>query len=293
MVTPELMQYVKTQQQNGQTIDIIKSNLIAKGWQEDDLDSAFERITLNSLPTASSSNIPHSNPAAKGFPLTLVALLVTGLVLAGGGIIAFNSFRKNASSPEKNLTAISTSPSPTSTPSPTFTPPVSPTITQKNAEENILYSSPEQGYGFRYLKSWKIDKQGTLTVLVDPSSPDAQQCAALLEKILACDIMVSSVPYYEAPSAGTGVTAIEQPPVKSHNDQVKDIAAQMTVGTVTPITLLNLSGYEASTTNSDGSTYNVLLQGSKNMILVQFPNKKIKTDLNQEQLAVLNSISEP
>ncbi len=286
MVTQELIQYIKTQIQAGQTKETVMSNLIANKWSESDIESAFQTIRPNLNSAASSNSTPSSNSSNKSFPLILVLVLIVCLVLVAGEVFVLNSFIKNKPSSDRNaLTNLAQA-----SPSPLI---ITPTIAQNNPDENVLYSSSQQGYGFRYIKSWKIDKQGALTVLVNLDNAKFQECAATLEKILACDIAVSTIPYAGEVTTAPGVSVSGFPTEKTHDEQVKDLATQLAAGnTIASTSFNNLRGYEAPTTNPDGSTFNVLLQGSKNMILVQFPYKKMKSDLTFGQLIVLNSIIE-
>jgi len=283
MVTQELIQYIKSQLQSGQTKDAIKSNLITNGWFASDIESAFQTLMPNPTPEVSQQNPANLSKSHSLSPILVIVIFF--MILGVGGIIYAAFFRNINPSSKKEVL----SPTPTIQ----LTTIISPTIGQNSPDETIFYSSPEQGCGFRYLKSWKIDKQGTLTVLADPNNANFQQCNATLEKILACDVAVSTIPFTGTTSTAPGVTVSGLPPEKTHDEQVKELATQLAIGNnITSTTLNNLMGYEAPSTNSEGSTYNVLLQGSTNMILVQFPYKKTRADLNQGQLMILNSISE-
>lgn len=158
--------------------------------------------------------------------------------------------------------------------------------------ETVFYSSPDQGYGFNYLKSWKVDKGGSLTVLADPSSPNKGQCAAKIANLPACNVVVSTLPYQGSLSTAPGVT-IKAPATVPNDQQVKNLAVQIATDQKTdPITIGNLSGYTALTTNSQGSTLNILLQGNKNMLLIQFPNIASRSALSDGENIVLNSLVE-
>ena len=80
---------------------------------------------------------------------------------------------------------------------------------------------------------------------------------------------------------------------KSHEEQVKDLAQQLSSSDIIkPITINEMVGFSAITSTEEGSTYNVLLQGSDVMLLIQFPNKDSQDSLNAGQLILLNSIQE-
>jgi hypothetical protein len=262
----------------------------------------------NSQPQVFSQNqhpnipIPHPpnelNNHLNNKKILLISIIVISIIVGIGASI-FLGINEKTKKKESTINSLNISPtinSPLSFGKVNVSPNISsaqtntPIITQSNLEGISTYSSPEQGYGFQYLKLWQVKKQGTATSLVSPENQNSKdQTIALFG-----DVLVSSIPY--AGPIGTpvpGVTAMVNPPFKSHDDQIKDLANQMTVGNkITPITLKGLSGYEAPSTVAEGSTYNVILQGSKNMILIQFPNKKSRLDLNLGQTTVLESIAE-
>ena len=277
MVTPELVQYIKTQLQNGIPTDAIRTSLMSSGWPETDISSALQTLIPSSAPVPQTNTLNTSVPASK-FPMVLIIFLFVFLVLAAGGVFAYFKLVKN---------------NPTPTPTPTVSLSPSPNLNSNSTEDTILYTGSGQGYSFRYLNSWKLDKQGSLTVLASPDNPNAGQCAATLEKITACDAVISTIPYQGLASTAPGVTVSGLPPVKSQDEQVKDLATQLSLGnSAIAITVNKLMGYDAPSSDSAGSTENILLQGSKNMILLQFPNKKSKADLTPGQLTILNSILE-
>jgi len=155
-----------------------------------------------------------------------------------------------------------------------------------------LYESPEQGYSFRYIKTWKIDTQGSLTVLTDPAKPNVTKTATGLEKLGQSDVAISTVLYAGIIITTPGITYIG-PTFAPHDQQVEDLATQLAFGNkILPTTVNGLAGYVAVTTKEGGSTYNILLQGSKNMLLIQLIGKKSRLELNRGQSIVLESIVE-
>lgn len=283
MNTQELIQFIKTQLQNGQTKEAITANLISQGWQPPDIESAFN--SLSSPPTLISNSTiitppnttPNITPTAKHFPFMIVIILITFLSLVGTSIFVLTQVQKNQPASEQN-TITNYNP-----------PPLSPT-SQPPSEEIVTYSNPEQGFSFQHLQSWQISTQGTAVKLVSPENQNSPDQTITLFG----DTLVSTIPY--SGPIGTpvpGVTVVDQPTSKPREKQIKDLATQMAINnTITPITLNGLTGYEAPSTVSEGSTYNVILQGSKNMLLIQFPNKKSKSELNEGQLMILNTIVE-
>lgn len=233
--------------------------------------------SINVTSAISPPPVPNVPTPKKTPNLLLIAVIViVVLLLAGGGIL---------------LTKPAPSPTPIATDGPSFKLPSAPTVATNSG--TLTYSNIQQGYGFNYLKSWIVDMQGSLTVAADPAFPDSKQCAASLEKLLACNAMISSIPFMTSPTTAPGVTISGTPPIKAHDQQTQDLASQLAVGSkATPIMIGTLSGYEITTTTTEGSTYNVLLQGQKNMILVQFPNMKSRTDLSNGQSTILQSIIE-
>ncbi len=274
MVNQQLIEYIKKQLQNGVSKESIISNLIAKGWQSTDIESAFQMLTPNQPLTTPVTTMQNIKPTTKPFPV--VAVIICLILLAfGGGTIFFLSSRTS----NKPSSQINTIPSIQKS-----LPTLQPT---KNIEETILYSSPEQGYGFRYLKSWKITKQGTATSLTDPQAKSDSTTQ------LFGNVIVSSIPYSGNVSTAPGVTIVSAPVAQPHETQVKDLALQM--ATDEKITLIkegSLNGYETITSANGGFTYNLVLQGSKNILMIQFPNKKNQADLNQGEKIIIDSIVE-
>lgn len=147
-----------------------------------------------------------------------------------------------------------------------------------------LYQSTEQGYSFTYPSSWKAEKQketakqrGKVTIVKSPEtqkkSPDKNPFPG--------DAFVLSVPYV----GGT-------PP---HAQQIKDMIEQARLATdktTQAVTVGDLSGYTAVTTASNGAVLNIVLQGTKNMLLIKFPDITSMGSLNDGQSMILRSLKE-
>lgn len=147
-----------------------------------------------------------------------------------------------------------------------------------------LYQSSEQGYRFTYPSSWKAEKQketakqrGKVTII---QSPETQK-KNLNNTLFPGDVFVLSVPYVG-----------DTPP---HAQQIKDlirIGRLATDDKIQPISIGNFTGYTAVTTASTGAVLNVVLQGTKNMLLVKFPNITNMESLNNAQLMILRGLKE-
>jgi len=286
MADQELIDYIKTQLQAGESTDAIKTSLADQGWQSADIEAAFQVVSAN--PPIQLPETPPVQPsgAKKLFPLMALGILC--LLAVGAGILLFAGNKKTPQPAVKKIIPTPSITIPTEEPAPTdksFESDAVPSV--QNGNDTLLFTSAQHGYSFRYLTAWKLEKKGSLTVLRVPSGGMAEG-----------DALVSAVPY----AAGTTiipaihipeVTAIIEPTVAAHDQQVKDLATQLALGNkILPTTVNGLAGYVAVTTNEGGSMYNILLQGSKNMLLIQFPGKKSRLELNRGQTIVLESIAE-
>lgn len=291
MELQELVSYIKTQLQNGQSEDTIRPVLTARGWQSSDIDVTFQSINSNSQTSPLQNDVTVNNTKARSHIVILLVIIFAFLILGAGGIYAYFLMTGGKNNINTQTSTVSSPTLPTSSPFSGLNPDPA---NQAGSGDITLYTSPDQGYGFRYIKSWKLNKQGSLTVLTDPQSPQSKECDAVLEKITACDILVSTIPYQgEAVTAVPGVTITGTPPPQTKAEQVRNLATQISTDQKVTTTAEGvLNGYASVSTTNDGSTYNVLLQGSKNILLIQFPNKKSKTELNLGQLTTLSSITE-
>lgn len=277
MITPQLLEYIKTELGKGQTTDTIRTTLINQGWQVVEINQAFQSLTTQSpaLPKTQILNHSSKNGILLGVVLFIIAI--------GLGSSAF--YFLHSSQTKMSLTT------PTKIPDPTIMPGITSqaVITANEAItpspvkiETAIYSSTEQGYSFTYPKSWKIQTQGTATSLVSPESKNS----------IFGDVIVSKNPYMGSSVLSPNVTMVA-PTIPSIDQQIIDLANQLASDKkITPVTVGQLKGYEATSTTPDGSTYNILLQGTKGFLMIQYPSKKSRAELDQGQLIILNSFIE-
>lgn len=160
-------------------------------------------------------------------------------------------------------------------------------------ENTYVYSDPEKKYSFRYLKKWKIANKSTVTILTDPAKLQSQQCDVLLPGMLYCDILISTIPYFDPNLIGPEVNFNVIPTAAPIPQQVKNSAEALFGSNAIQPTLINdYRGYQATTQVEGTYIYNILLQGKKSMLLMQFPGKWSQSTLNLGQRTVLDSIAE-
>lgn len=90
MVTPQLLDYIKQQLQNGVNKDQLKNTLIISGWNEKDVNEALNQTNGFSRNNA---GISRSNPFKK-LPTILVICAIL-IMLISGSIYAFNIYVKS------------------------------------------------------------------------------------------------------------------------------------------------------------------------------------------------------
>lgn len=248
-----------------------------------------EQFSTNDSPSqfAAQKTIPNPNqqdqmtPRKSNFPFIIIVVAAICFVLMCVAILykvssektSFSSTQK-AVNPSKTISVTGVSLS---------------VPTQAITNEFITYSSSQYGYAVQYPKTWHFSKLQALIVLAGPDNPHAQQCQPNLSAIIQdCDIDIYSDPYVNAP--GVGETSVEP-----HDVQDKNLAIQMAQlnkgSSVIPVTFKNLSGYEVSVISNGISTLNIILQGSKVSINVQFIHKASQSDLTSSELAIVNSIT--
>ena len=103
MINQQLLDYIKQQIQQGADREKINNSLMANGWQTSDIKEAFDSIMPSNQPVPLTSQIPQSfstfSPQPQnGMRKTVLAVLIIGVLVIGGGAFAyFNYFQ----SPEK------------------------------------------------------------------------------------------------------------------------------------------------------------------------------------------------
>lgn len=293
----ELVRYIVQQLQTGATADAIKASLAAQGWQEADIETALQEAA-NAMSGQSSQQTVQPAGPKKLLPLVVFSFL--GIIVIGGGIFIFTGRSKRSASqmggnisPTLIHPAASSSatilPSESASSKGMVTDTTTPSV--RYDDDTQVYENSEHGYSFRFIKSWKIDTQGSLTVLTDTSSPKVTKSVSGIEILLNSDVAVSTVPYAGITLAPS-VTMVG-PTGAPNNQQVKDLATQLAEGGKPLATTINgLPGYVAVASSEGKFTYNVLLQGEKNMIHLMFAGKKSRLELNRGQTIVLESIAQ-
>lgn len=280
MLTPQLIEYIKTQLQSGLSPEQIKNSLIQSGWQSADVDAGFSSI----IPSPSQQvNAPIEAvtpvPSKKKLYIGVVVLfLLIAAIAVAAYIFGF---------PAKSQSPQAQPPTPTQSVA-------TPSITAENNADTTEFIDSAGTFAFDYIKSWKVQSQETMALLSNPQNPDASHCDGALENVEFCDAVVSSIPYAGVSYVAEGVT-VSAPPEPSHEEQVKQLAAQL--GSVESDTFTNakgLKGYLIKTPAPEGSdknAYNFLLEGTKNMILVQIPIKVGET-VQEEHKLIIQTVKE-
>jgi hypothetical protein len=117
MVNQQLLDYIKQQMQQGVSREQIKNSLTANGWQEQDIEEAFNNIGASNMPTAYSA----APLAASGRTWKMITGIVIGVaVLGGGAYLAGQILSKSEKTP--NISNEILNQEPTETPLETFTP---------------------------------------------------------------------------------------------------------------------------------------------------------------------------
>lgn len=286
MVDPELKAFVSAQLAAGKKAEEIRGVLASKGWPKNQLDEAIPLATPSQdSGTEKAEHEGFLTPKRAIFLIIVLNLLCIAVV---GAVWAEFNWNKNqevsVTTPEVTKETVSEIPA--------------------TSSATINYVSPEQGYGFLYPGSWELRKQGTLSSI---ASPDWQRGESY-KKYGFGEILVSSVPYTGTTSGqvtnGVTVGAIPKGSTKSPTDQVKELALKLAsnkkitgvkidklVG-MQAVTVASASGASAGASLRERSTLNIVFEGLKNIILIQFPEVSAQTELNDGQLMVLRSLVE-
>lgn len=108
MITPQLLDYVAQQLQQGVSQDQIRSSLLANGWQEADVSEAFASINARNMSTQPGIVRPGQFPGGfqqssqkpNNAPLIVALVLFVMLIGAVGAAFAFGFIRLFQASPE-------------------------------------------------------------------------------------------------------------------------------------------------------------------------------------------------
>jgi uncharacterized RDD family membrane protein YckC len=97
MVTPQLLDYIKQQTQQGTAKEIINSTLVAQGWKQEDIDAGFVQVEGGTA-------VPTPQVKYAGFWIRYVANFVDGLVLIIPQVIV--SFILGSTSPISKISGL-------------------------------------------------------------------------------------------------------------------------------------------------------------------------------------------
>jgi hypothetical protein len=114
-INPELLEYVKTQLNNGFAVEDIKKNLSEAGWQEKDIDKAINEALLpsgafQSTPSDITSGVPRKSLEDKIIPLIIIFSLIIG------GFGTYRTFFKKENKRGPTQTQLTPQPTQTSVP---------------------------------------------------------------------------------------------------------------------------------------------------------------------------------
>lgn len=284
MVTSQIIEYIKTQLQSGQSPEQIKESLFQSGWQSVDIEAAFVTITPTTpqLVNATLDSVPVA-PSKKKLHIVLGILFVVIAALAVAAyMIGFPATSQSLPAPTPKTSLVPTQSVAT------------PTLEVEKNVDTAEFVDSTGVFAFDYIKTWKIQSQETMALLSNPQNSDTAKCDGALENFEFCDAIVSSVPYAGVSYLAEGVT-VSTPPEPSHEEQVKQLVAQL--GTVENESFTNgqgLKGYivKTSVPEAERNTYNFLFEGANNMILVQMPIK-VGESVSEEHKVIIQSIKEP
>lgn len=288
MVDPELKAFISAQLAAGQKVEDVRGVLAAKGWPKNQLDEAIP------LPTPAEDSSTETTESKSFLTVKRAIILIIVLIVLCAAVVAAVWAEFNGNKKKEMIEKVDKKGSPQEVTS----------VVPATTSASIVYVSPEQGYGFTYPGTWELKKQGTLSSI---ASPDWQK-GELYRQYGFGEVLVSSVPYTGTNSGqvASGVTVKTSPNTvqKSPTDQVKDLALQLASNKkVTGVKLDKLAGVQAVTVVAaseasvgaslrERSTLNMVFEGTKNIILIQFPVVSAQTELNEGQLMILKSLEE-
>jgi len=97
MLNQQMLDYIKQQMQRGVSQEQIKNALMANGWQEQEIEEAFNNLAVTNLPTAHAE----APVAASGWSWKMIAVMVSAVaVLAGGAYLAGQILLKPEKAPK-------------------------------------------------------------------------------------------------------------------------------------------------------------------------------------------------
>jgi hypothetical protein len=104
MITPELLDYIKSNLASGHDIDKIKSELRNSGWQNEDIDAAISSVGHDTggamAPGMTFNNDPHNAPRPW---IKEIFIAIAGLLILGGGASAAGYYYLVPPKPEKMI----------------------------------------------------------------------------------------------------------------------------------------------------------------------------------------------
>lgn len=168
MVTPQLIDYIKTQLNNGFSRQDITQSLITQGWQSVDINEAFNQSqppTANN-PTPSTQTVvttSSSNSSSSGFKI-IIYIIIGVLILALAGVATYFGYgafvNRNSNVEADNQTLNENQPTPTEMPAEN-----SDNQTSQNTETSV-YTNQEHGFSITPPTGWTTDESGILGMLV-------------------------------------------------------------------------------------------------------------------------------
>ncbi len=91
MANQQLLEYIKQELQQGVNKEQLKGSLVANGWQDSDIEEAFNSMSSSSQPSqpVAQDNIPFQSPPAQSSKnkLFVVAICIVGLLFISGGAV--------------------------------------------------------------------------------------------------------------------------------------------------------------------------------------------------------------
>jgi len=166
MVTPQLLEYIKSQQQNGFSRQDITQSLAAQGWQTEDINTAFNQTQSPQAQAPTPQTMVTNNASKKsGSSKKIIIFALLGVLLLAGVAAAtyfgYGAFvNRNANVEADNQMLNENQPTPTEVPAEN-----SDSQTSQDINSHV-YTNQEHGFSITPPDGWTTDESGILGMIV-------------------------------------------------------------------------------------------------------------------------------